>query len=114
MNHWTKKFNELNKKYWNGKLSKIKVSFRDLTKDHANGLYYFPEEGKPARIEIDTNISHYHKVNVLLHEMCHHAVTELYDYTPYHSHGKEWKREMVRCGFKGKIHAGRGLLKTKN
>ena len=114
MNYWTKKFVELNKKYWNGQLSIINVNVVDLTKENADGMYYYPHEDNPARIELDRNIAHHHKVNALLHEMCHHAVNELYDYTPYHFHGKEWKREMVRCGFKGKIHARRGLLKIKN
>ena len=114
MNYWTKKFKHLNKKYWGGRLSTIKVVVRDLSKDRAEGLYHYPHEDSKAMIEIDRGLTHHEKTNILLHEMCHHAVEEFYEYRPYHDHGKWWKQEMVRCGFKGKIHPRRGLYKTKN
>ena len=31
MNYWTKKFKQLNDKYWDGKLSTVKVIVRDLS-----------------------------------------------------------------------------------
>ena len=122
--YWTNKFVELNKKYWNSNLSNIKVVVRDLTRDGAEGMYHYPEYEEdesgtlfvstPALIELDSGLTHYQKINILLHEMCHHAVEEFHEERPYHDHGKWWKQEMVRCGFKGKIHPLRGLYKTKN
>ena len=41
-------------------------------------------------------------------------VEEFYEDRPYHDHGKWWKQEMVRCGFKGKITSTRGHYKTRN
>ena len=125
MNYWTKKFNKLNKKYWDGDLSKIKVTITNLLEtEGAEGLYVYPEyeEDKdgnvfvstPAKIYLDRSLSHYKKINVLLHEMCHHAVEEYYEDRPYHDHGKWWKQEMVRGGFKGKITSTRGHYKTRN
>ena len=125
MNYWTKKFNVLNKKYWDGVLSSINVFVTDLMNTKGvEALYYYPEYetnkqgtqvvSKPAEIYLDQALSHYKKINVLLHEMCHHAVEEFYEDRPYHDHGKWWKQEMVRCGFKGKITSTRGHYKTKN
>ncbi len=113
MNYWTKKFKYFNKKYWNGELSNIKVLIRDLTAEKADGLYYYPNENKKAHIEITRDLKHHHKVNILLHEMCHHAVEELYEERPYHDHGSLWKEQMRKVGFKGKIHARRGKYKVR-
>ena len=114
--YWTNKFNEFNKKYWDGKLTKIPVKIRDLSADRAEGLYHYPdeEEGTESYIEIDKKLTHYQKLNILLHEMCHHAVEVFYEERPYHNHGKEWKEEMKRVGFIGRIHSGRGRYKTRN
>jgi hypothetical protein len=121
--YWINKFKELNEKYWGGSLTEIKITVRDLEDEGAEGLYHYPEyeehdDGElyistSAFIEIEKSLPHNQKVNILLHEMSHHAVEEFYDYRPYHNHGKEWRREMVRCGFKGKIHHLRGNHKTK-
>ena len=121
--YWEKKFKELNEKYWEGSLAQIKIIVRELAAEGSEGLYHYPIYGEDstgdlyittaAYIEIDKNLSHNQKINILLHEMCHHAVEEFYEYWPYHNHGKEWKREMARCGFKGKIHSTRGLYKIK-
>jgi hypothetical protein len=45
MNYWTKKFKELNKKYWGGKLSNIKVYVRDFNSNY-DALYHYPDEGQ--------------------------------------------------------------------
>ena len=114
MNYWTKKFNTLNKKYWGGKLSSIKVNVRDLIESEgAEGLYHFPEEDEEARIEIERTRPLPHKINILLHEMCLHAVEELYEKRPYHFHGTLWKEQMRKVGFKGKINSMRGRYKTR-
>jgi len=125
MNYWTNKFEELNEKYWDGELTRVKVNIADIgDTEHAEGLYVYPEYEEdengdliiatPAKIYLDRSLSHYQKINILLHEMCHHAVEEFYEDRPYHDHGKQWKREMTRCGFKGKLHSTRGLYKLKN
>lgn len=113
MNYWTKKFKHFNKKYWDGKLSNIKVFGSALDKRFAEGLYHFPDEEGEAYIELAKGLSHHYKTNILLHEMCHHAVEELYEERPYHDHGTLWKNEMKRVGFKGRIHSRRGGYKTR-
>ena len=114
MNYWTNKFKQLNKKHWSGKLSTIKVIVRDLSDEGAEGLYHYPHEENKALIEIEKSLPHHHKKNILLHEMCHHAVEELYEERPYQCHGKLWKEQMKKVGFKGKIHSTRGRYKTRN
>ena len=113
MNYWTNKFKHLNEKYWNGRLTAINVIVRDLSTDGAEGLYHYPDEDSMAMIEIDKSLKHHEKINILLHEMCHHAVEELYEERPYHDHGSEWKKEMRRCGFIGRLNRHRGRYKTK-
>ena len=57
--YWTNKFNEFNKKYWDGKLTKIPVKIRDLSADRAEGLYHYPddENGTESYIEIDKKLT---------------------------------------------------------
>jgi len=114
MKYWTDKFKQLNKKHWSGKLSTIKVVVRDLSSEAAEGLYHYPHEENKALIEIEKSLPHHQKKNILLHEMCHHAVEELYEERPYHCHGTLWKEQMKKVGFKGKIHSTRGRYKTRN
>ena len=113
MNYWTKKFAYFNKKYWGGKLSHIEVHGSSLDRTFAEGLYHFANEDREAFIELARGLKHHFKTNVLLHEMCHHAVEELYEERPYHNHGTLWKNEMRRVGFKGRIHSRRGGYKTR-
>jgi predicted SprT family Zn-dependent metalloprotease len=114
--YWTQKFNEFNKKYWNGALPKVPVVVKDLTSEKAYGFYHYADVDLEidSLIEIDKHLTHHEKLNVLLHEMCHHAVEVFCDERPYHDHGKEWKEEMRRVGFKGKLHSARGRYKTRN
>jgi predicted SprT family Zn-dependent metalloprotease len=65
--------------------------------DDAYGLYIYDK-----KIIIDKGMTQKEKRNVLLHEMCHHAVHTL-DGDEYHHHGKKWKKRMKSCGFIGKI-----------
>lgn len=90
-----KLYDELNKKYFDNKLKKIPVLFKSM--DDAYGLYNYNEN-----ILIDKGLSQNEKRNILLHEMCHHAVHTL-DGDEYHHHGKKWKERMRSCGFKGNI-----------
>ena len=110
--YWTNKFNEFNKKFWDGKLTKIPVKIRDLSSDRAEGLYHYPdeEEGTESYIEIDKKLTHHQKLNILLHEMCHHAVEVFYEERPYHNHGKEWKEEMRELAKCSNVYAKIGGL----
>jgi len=90
-----KLYDELNKKYFNNKLNKIPVLFKSM--NDAYGLYNYNKN-----ILIDKGMTQNERKNVLLHEMCHHAVHTL-DGDDYHHHGKKWKERMKSCGFKGKI-----------
>ena len=112
MNYWTNKFKEYNQKYWGGKLSNINVIVKPFNGE-VDAVYHYPYKNEDPYIELDQRLGHYEKKNVLLHEMCHHAVEELYEERPYHDHGSEWKKEMRKCGFIGRIHSKRGRYKTK-
>ena len=109
--YWNKKFDEMNKKYFGGKLPKVDVSVEKLP--GAYGLYYSEEEGVKARIVLDTGLPNNQRLNVLLHEMCHHAA-DLEDPNAMHHHGKTWKKWMKICGFQGKIHCRTALRRFDN
>ena len=112
--YWDRKFDELNEKFWNGRLKKIPVYVTPM--DDTYGLYYHPSascEDTEQEIYLDSGMSHYQKRNILLHEMAHHYVFETYGDTFYHVHCKPWKDEMKRLGFRGKITKYTGLYKTR-
>ena len=104
---WGAAFDHLNAQFWNGALPKIPVS-TESTKKPQLGWY-----GYRGYIKLSSNkgMSPKEMLGVLLHEMCHHYVQVTYGHG--HSsaaggkrvigHGKEWKREMRRVGYTGKI-----------
>ena len=104
---WGAAFDHLNAQFWNGALPKIPVS-TESTKKPQLGWY-----GHRGYIKLSSNkgMSPKEMLGVLLHEMCHHYVQVTYGHG-YSSaaggkrvigHGKEWKREMRRVGYTGKI-----------
>lgn len=109
--YWNNRFDEMNKKYFGGKLPKIQVTVESLP--GAYGLYYSAEEGSEARIVLDNSTTINQRLNVLLHEMCHHAA-DLEDPNALHHHGKTWKKWMKICGFRGKIHCRTALRRFDN
>ena len=112
--YWDNKFDELNKKYWGGKLKKIPVFVSHL--GCSWGEYFHPTASSPyveQEIYLASDMTTYQRTNILLHEMAHHYVFENYGDDFYHHHPKIWKDEMKRLGFKGKITMYTGRFKTR-
>lgn len=104
--NWDEAFDMLNARYWKGLLKKIPVS-TEATSKKRYGWY-----GNSGYIKLSSNkgLSPKQMLGVLLHEMCHHYVHETYGHGSSNGnggriigHGKEWKREMRRVGYTGKI-----------
>ena len=105
--NWGEAFDQLNNQYWNGSLPKIPVT-TESTRKRRYGWY-----GHSGYIKLSNNkgLCPKEMLGVLLHEMCHHHVQVKYGHG--HSsgyggkrvigHGKEWKSEMRRVGYLGKI-----------
>ena len=96
-------FDLFNKRYFNNKLKKIPVFIKKM--NDAYGLYNYDKN-----ILIDTGLNQNQRKNILLHEMCHHAVHTL-DGNDYHHHGVKWKERMRSCGFTGRIDKFAALVK---
>jgi len=105
-NNWDEAFDMLNDRYWEGLLKKIPVTTEATSKKRL-GWY-----GHSGYIKLSSNKGLLPKqmLGVLLHEMCHHYVHENYGHGDSNGrggrvigHGKEWKREMRRVGYAGKI-----------
>ena len=111
---WNAAFDHLNRTFWKDALPKIPVR-----KVNVKGKYYgmFWHNGS-----IDLNMRYRNQLHgseflgVLLHEMCHHFVEWKFGHGRSSrlggknviGHGKEWKAEMRRVGYTGKItrHTG--------
>lgn len=109
---WNDAFDYLNNEFWDGQLRKIPV--RSLSLKKAYGMFYYNSNSSGrSRIELSNNhgLSAHELLGVLLHEMCHHYVNETYRHGVSAAmggkrvigHGKEWKAEMRRVGYTGKI-----------
>ena len=106
-NNWSEAFDMLNTQFWNGSLPKIPVT-TEATKKAQYGWY-----GYKGYINLSSNkgLSPLQMLGVLLHEMCHHYVEVTYKHgysaaaggKRVIGHGKEWKAEMRRVGYAGKI-----------
>ena len=105
-NTWDEAFDQLNQRFWRGNLRKIPVS-TESTKQRKLGWF-----GHSGYIKLSSNkgMSPNEMLGVLLHEMCHHYVHETYGHgrksgrgTRVIGHGKEWKAEMRRVGYQGKV-----------
>ena len=103
---WNDAFDHLNTTFWGGSLPKIPVT-TEVTRKRQYGWY-----GHSGYIKLSSNkgLSAKQLLGVLLHEMCHHHVQVVYGHGVSTSngsrvigHGKEWKREMRRVGYTGKI-----------
>ena len=110
---WNEAFDHLNTQYWDGALPKIPVNMV-TTKKKWYGLYRHAGE---IRLNRRYGLSSKELLGVLLHEMCHHWVEVTYGHGTSAAnggriigHGKEWKREMRRVSYTGKItrFTGRG------
>ena len=104
--NWNEAFDQLNATFWKGALPKIPVNMV-TTKKKWYGLYRHAGE---IRLNRRYGLSSTEYLGVLLHEMCHHWVEVTYGHGTSAAnggriigHGKEWKREMRRVGYTGKI-----------
>jgi hypothetical protein len=104
--NWDEAFDILNDRYWNGSLTKIPTT-TVYNKGEWYGLY---THCTGIELNLRYGLSPKEYFGILLHEMCHHHVEETYQHG-YNAanggrvigHGKEWKAEMKRVGYKGKI-----------
>ena len=103
---WDEAFDDLNCRYWSGKLAKIPVTTESTRKRR---LGWFGHAGY-IKLSNNKGMSPREMLGVLLHEMCHHAVHERFGHGQANGrggrvigHGKEWKSEMRRVGYTGKI-----------
>ena len=104
---WDAAFAHLNTTFWNGALPKIPVNMVTPAKKWY-GLYRHAGE---IRMNRRYALSSKEYLGVLLHEMVHHYVEVTYGHGVSSAnggkrvigHGKEWKREMRRVGYTGKI-----------
>ena len=106
LQNWNQAYDYLNDRFWNGNLPKISVTTTHQKKSY--GLYYHS-----GRIELASNkgLSALELLGVLLHEMCHHYVEVTFRHGVNAAnggkrvigHGKEWKAEMRRVGYSGKV-----------
>ena len=105
-NNWDEAFDKLNCQFWQSKLPKIPVG-TESTKKKRYGWF-----GHSGYIKLSSNkgLTPKEMLGVLLHEMCHHHVNEKHGHGMCNGrggrvigHGKEWKAEMRRVGYRGKI-----------
>ena len=105
-------FDRLNNKHWGGKLPSVEICGSRTIKDI--GVYWWPEtpeEDIPETYKIIINLNYSREVQrkTLLHEMCHHSVFVQHKQAFMENsgkiwwHGKEWRKEMRRVGFKGRV-----------
>jgi hypothetical protein len=104
---WDEAFDKLNNMFWKGALPKIPVNMISTNKRYY-GLYRHAGE---IRLNSRYLLSPKEYLGVLLHEMCHHWVEVTHGHGVSAAnggkrvigHGKEWKAEMRRVGYTGKI-----------
>ena len=113
---WGAAFDHLNTTFWRGSLPKIPVT-TEATRKPQYGWY-----GHSGYIKLSSNkgLSANQLLGVLLHEMCHHYVEVTYSHgysaacgKRVIGHGKEWKSEMRRVGYTGKITKYSGSKRFK-
>lgn len=106
---WDDAFDALNARFWQGNLKKIPVATTSTSKNWY-GIYSHKRFCERITLANNKGLSSREMLGVLLHEMCHHSVHIKYGHgkestrgTRVIGHGKEWKAEMRRVGFLGKI-----------
>lgn len=108
-------YHYLNNKYWNNSLFEPILVIQEIKNTY--GEYLCPDsilkdKKENYKIIINARMHWRHKHSIrqtLLHEMCHHAIflqnKQKYWNNQILWHGKEWRREMERVGFKKPIRA---------
>ena len=103
---WSDAFDKLNNQFWGGSLPKIPVTLGPQKGSY--GLYF---HSGAIELANNKNLTSLEMLGVLLHEMVHHYVEVTHGHGVSSAnggkrvigHGKEWKREMRRVGYTGKI-----------
>lgn len=116
---WDDAFDYLNNEFWNGQLRKIPVT--TTAQKGSYGLFCYSKHSSRIELARNKGLSPQELLGVLLHEMCHHYVHETYRHGLQRTgkrvigHGKEWKAEMRRVGYTGKItrFTGKNRFTTK-
>ena len=96
--HWNLLFNVFMEKYWDNRFRSIPIFLKFLPEEYA--LFQYTPEGINDIIiakNVDS-LKNREIFGVLLHEMCHHAVFEMFG-GDVPEHGQEWEAEMKRIGF---------------
>lgn len=111
MNKRLKKiFDEYNWKHWGGMLPELEII--GSRNPGCCGEYFNPDtkeedDNFPYRIIINVSQPLKEQRRTMLHEMCHHSCflknKEKYWAKKIYWHGPEWREEMRRVGFTGKI-----------
>ena len=105
-----KMFDEYNWTYWGGMLPELEIKGSRTFK--WCGEYFNPDTKEedvnfPYKIVINITLPLHEQRETMLHEMCHHSCflknKEKYWKKEIWWHGKEWRDEMKRVGFKGRI-----------
>tara|TARA_S200002703_G_C3716468_1_gene220115 strand:+ start:303 stop:656 length:354 start_codon:yes stop_codon:yes gene_type:complete len=106
-------FEKLNREYWGGKLPLINLVISGTLSEDTLGEYFFPKNKDEDCydnycIKLSNQLSKSEIRDTLLHEMVHHSQflkhKQKYWKKRLSWHGKFWKEEMRRVGFKGKIN----------
>jgi len=100
---WNHVFKALNEIYWKDKLREIPVFEDELAGEMLANFEHTPEGINSILLSKNQGLTDLERIGVLLHEMCHQAVFQNHGCEVY-PHGNEWKEEMQRCGFTGKIN----------
>ena len=106
-------FKKFNEKYWKGTLPIPELIMSSkLGKDLGEYEYESYIGCRDYVIRISSKLNSKEIRDTLLHEMCHHAVYIKYRSRHYskskknkvYPHGKEWVKEMRKCGFKKRVN----------
>ena len=107
---WDEAFDILNNDFFKGRLPKIRVYTVNLPKAKYYGIYKNGFDIKEIQLNMAMGLSRQQLLGVLLHEMCHHSIEVKYGHGTRGlsskriiGHGKEWKAEMRRVGYVGKV-----------
>tara|TARA_Y100000593_G_C4306252_1_gene335937 strand:+ start:804 stop:1214 length:411 start_codon:yes stop_codon:yes gene_type:complete len=96
---WNYILQALNEKFWNKEIRQIPVFLKPLEKDHLGDFRFTPEGFNSIILSTNSGLTEIEMVGVLLHEMTHQLVFQKYG-PNVPAHGKEWKREIKKIGFR--------------
>ncbi len=103
-------FDEYNWKYWGSLLPELEIigsKKYPCCGEYFNPLHEDEDVDEKYKIVINVSMPLKEQRETMLHEMCHHSCfiknKEKYWAKKIYWHGKEWREEMRRVGFTGKI-----------